>query len=122
MFYVRFNHFRAVKFSVKRVFDPGHGYLRVRGGFRSRGSIDAVLAEEGLLKQLAEKKTYWPDTTFERLEYPTKPNRPSIESGLADYWDILLIAKRTEVVGTLIYYPFVILSLCLWPSWSTLVT
>jgi hypothetical protein len=28
--YVRFNHFRFVKIQVKRVFDPGHGYLRVR--------------------------------------------------------------------------------------------
>ena len=33
------------------------------------------------------------------------------ESDLADYWDILLISKRTEAVGRLIYYPFVILSL-----------
>ena len=30
MFYVRFNRFRAVKIPVKRVFDPGHGYLRIR--------------------------------------------------------------------------------------------
>jgi hypothetical protein len=30
MFYVRLNHFRAVKIPVKRVFDPGHGYLGVR--------------------------------------------------------------------------------------------
>ena len=28
IFYVRFNHFRAVKIPVKGVFDPGHGYLR----------------------------------------------------------------------------------------------
>jgi hypothetical protein len=27
MFYVRFNHFRAVKIPVKRVFDSGHGSL-----------------------------------------------------------------------------------------------
>jgi hypothetical protein len=33
IFYVRFNHFRAVKIPGKRVFDPGHGYLRrVRAG------------------------------------------------------------------------------------------
>ncbi len=30
MFYVRFNNFRPVKIPVKRVFDPGPGYLRVR--------------------------------------------------------------------------------------------
>ena len=28
IFYVRFNDFRTVKIPVKRVFDPGHGYLR----------------------------------------------------------------------------------------------
>jgi hypothetical protein len=27
--YVRFNHFRAVKITVKRVFDPGHSYFAV---------------------------------------------------------------------------------------------
>jgi hypothetical protein len=28
IFYVRFNDFRAVKIQAKRVFGPGHGYLR----------------------------------------------------------------------------------------------
>jgi len=28
IFHVRFNHFRPVKIPGKRVFDPGHGYLR----------------------------------------------------------------------------------------------
>lgn len=72
--------------------------------------IDAILLHEGFLKQLTEKKTYWPDATFERHKYSVKP-RPDNENDLADYWDILLIAKRTEVVGNQIYYPFVILLL-----------
>jgi hypothetical protein len=73
--------------------------------------IDAILLHEGFLLQLERKETYWPDATFLRFKYPIKPNRPSNESDLADYWDILLISKRTEAVGRLIYYPFVILSL-----------
>jgi hypothetical protein len=72
--------------------------------------IDAILLHEGFLKQLTEKKTYWPDATFERHRYSVNP-RPDNENDLADYWDILLIAKRTEVVGNQIYYPFVILLL-----------
>jgi len=73
--------------------------------------IDAILLHEGFLIQLAKKETCWPNDTFQRYEYCTKPSQPGNESDLADYWDILLISKRTEAVGSLIYYPFVILSL-----------
>jgi hypothetical protein len=73
--------------------------------------LDAILLHEGFLTQLVERETCWPDATFERFEYPIIPDRPSNERDLADYWDILLIAKRTEAVGNVIYYPFVILSL-----------
>ena len=73
--------------------------------------IDAILLHEGFLRQLGKTETYWPDLAFQKLSYPFKPKRPSNESDLADYWDIQLISKRTEVVGRLIYYPFVILSL-----------
>ena len=73
--------------------------------------IDAILLHEGFLNQLKKEESYWPDRTFEKFNYPIKPNRPLNESDLADYWDILLIAKRTEAVGGLIYYPFIILSL-----------
>jgi hypothetical protein len=73
--------------------------------------IDAILLHEGFLKQLTSKRSHWPDATFEKDRYPFKPKRPSNEDELADFWDILLIAKRTEAVGNQIYYPFVILSL-----------
>ena len=73
--------------------------------------IDAILLHEGFLIQLEKTETYWPDLTFQKLNYPFRPKRPSNESDLAAYWDILLISKRTEVVGRLIYYPFFILSL-----------
>jgi hypothetical protein len=74
--------------------------------------IDAILLHEGFLIQFETKETRWPDATFQNFHYPIGPDRPrSNESDLADYWDILLISKRTEAVGSVIYYPFVILSL-----------
>jgi protein-S-isoprenylcysteine O-methyltransferase Ste14 len=73
--------------------------------------LDAILLHEGFLRQLVRKETYWPDDTFKRLEYSIIPNRPPTERDLADYWDISLIARRTEAVGNIIYYPFAILSL-----------
>jgi hypothetical protein len=73
--------------------------------------IDAILLHEGFLLQLGKRETCWPDATFRRFEYSITSSRPLNESDLADYWDILLISKRTEAVGRLIYYPFVILSL-----------
>jgi hypothetical protein len=73
--------------------------------------VDAILLHEGFLKQLASRSSYWPDATFEKYGYAFKPNRPDSENDLADFWDILLIAKRTEAVGNQIYYPFIILSL-----------
>ena len=73
--------------------------------------IDAILLHEGFLLQLEKTESCWPDGTFQKFEYPIEPKRPSNESDLADYWDILLIARRTEAVGNVIYYPFVILSL-----------
>ena len=74
--------------------------------------IDAILLHESFLIQLEKKETRWPDATFQKFQYPFGPDRPrSNESDLADYWDILLISKRTESVGSVIYYPFVILSL-----------
>ena len=73
--------------------------------------IDAILLHDGFLKQFTEKATCWPDSTFQKYKYPIRPNRPGNEVDLADYWDILLIARRTEAVGSLIYYPFIVLSL-----------
>ena len=73
--------------------------------------IDAILLHERFLKQLTDKKTWWPDATFEKYNYRVKPHRPIYENDLADYWDILLIARRTETVGKQIYYLFIIPSL-----------
>lgn len=73
--------------------------------------LDAILLHEGFLRQLVERETYWPNATFEGFEYPIISNRPPNERDLAEYWDISLIAKRTEAVGNIIYYPFTVLSL-----------
>jgi hypothetical protein len=70
-----------------------------------------ILLQEVFLKQLASKRSDRPDGTFEKYRYPFKPKRPSNKDELADFWDILLIAKRTVAVGNQIYYPFIILSL-----------
>jgi hypothetical protein len=87
------------------------GCAGVRPLFLTFFVIDAILLHEGFLAQLEKEETWWPDATFQKFEYSTSPNRPRNESDLADYWDILLISKRTEAGGRLIYYPFIILSL-----------
>jgi hypothetical protein len=71
--------------------------------------IDAILLHCGFLKQLKIAETYWPRDTFKGFKYPTKPDPEGYETELAYFWDILLISRRTEAVGNLIYYPFIIL-------------
>jgi hypothetical protein len=73
--------------------------------------LDAILLHEGFLAQFAKGESYWPTGTFEKFDYRINVGRPPNERDLADYWDILLIARRTEAVGNIAYYPFVILSL-----------
>lgn len=73
--------------------------------------IDAILLHEGFLKQLAtDDTTHWPKGTGKGFKY-TRRTLTAHCDDLADYWDIVLIAKRTKVVGGKIYYPFIILSL-----------
>ena len=73
--------------------------------------IDAIALHERFLAQLAERETHWPPETFKNFGYAVAPDGPYTESDLADYWDILFIARRTEAIGNLIYYPFIVLSL-----------
>lgn len=72
--------------------------------------IDAILLHKGFLVQLQKYESIWPEVTFEEFEYDESV-RANIKLDLADYWDILLISKRTEAVGRLIYYPFLVFSL-----------
>ena len=73
--------------------------------------IDAILLHNGFLQQLTvPQTTFWPDATFKSTQfYPLQSNKN--KKNLADYFDILLIAQRTEAVGNIIYYPLIILSL-----------
>jgi hypothetical protein len=71
--------------------------------------IDSTLLHRGFLEQLGSAETYWPDTTFKGFEYPVEPGARKYESELGYFWDILLISRRTQAVGNLIYYPFVVL-------------
>jgi hypothetical protein len=73
--------------------------------------LDAIRLHEGFLAQLVDRETYWPNDTFRKFGYPIGSRRTRSEKDLADYWDILLIAKRTASVGNIVYYPFIILSL-----------
>jgi hypothetical protein len=87
---------------------------------------DATILNRRLIHYLTVADTNWPPETFtefrkrRKLELPVtkaiqKPE--SVEDGvppnelLRDYLDIDLIAKRTDVVSGLIYYPFFVLFL-----------
>lgn len=71
--------------------------------------IDSTMLHCGFLKQLESVETHWPDTTFCKFGYPINRHPKKYASELACFWDILLISRRTEAVGNLIYYPFIVL-------------
>lgn len=72
--------------------------------------IDAIFLHEGFLKQLVDRDSQWPAETGKDFKYTEEALHDHREN-LSDYWDILLIARRTKAVGNQIYYPFIILSL-----------
>jgi hypothetical protein len=71
--------------------------------------IDSTLLHCRFLEQFGSAETHWPDDTFRKFGYPINGKPKDYESELAYFWDVLLISKRTEAVGNLIYYPFIIL-------------
>lgn len=71
--------------------------------------IDATMLHCGFLKQLGSAETYWPDDTFRKFGYPVDRAPEKYATELSYFWDVLFISKRTEAVGNLIYYPFIIL-------------
>jgi hypothetical protein len=101
--------------------------------------VDATLLNRRLIHYLTKGKTRWPRKAFEGLRDrwklaeqsetppaaqdvevpPTQSKTPLAaqadeippEELLIDYLDIDLIARRTEIVGGLIYYPFIVLTL-----------
>jgi hypothetical protein len=88
---------------------------------------DVTILNRRLIDYLVQKKTVWPAAACDRLRQRWKvseaqeqsasvgsgSSRPDIPPGklLDEYLDIDLIATRTEVVGGLIYYPFVLITL-----------
>jgi hypothetical protein len=74
--------------------------------------IDATMLHCGFLKQLESAETYWPDDTFRKFGYPVDRAPEKYATELSYFWDVLFISRRTEAIGNLIYYPFIIL-LCL---------
>lgn len=72
--------------------------------------VDAIFLHEGFLKQLVGLSSEWPPETGRNFGYSARALARHGED-LADYWDILLIARRTKAVGRQIYYPFIVLSL-----------
>jgi hypothetical protein len=71
--------------------------------------VDSTLLHCGFLKQLRFGETYWPDKTFEKSGYESDRDGKKYIPELSRFWDVQLISERTEAVGNLIYYPFVIL-------------
>jgi hypothetical protein len=77
---------------------------------------DATLLNRRLIVYLTRGPTNWPDGAFNNLRarwrlISSRHVEIPEDDLLIDYLDIDLIARRTEVVGGLIYYPFVIISI-----------
>jgi hypothetical protein len=76
--------------------------------------LDAILLHEGLLRILSDFSSYWPDETFREYDYnisSTNELRIPNELDISGYWDLLLIAKRTEAINSIVYYPFVCIAI-----------
>ena len=67
--------------------------------------LDATIVNRRFIKCLADKETVWPKKSF---GHPRCRMRGMMPADLRDYLDIRLIAERTEAVGEIIYYPFLV--------------
>ncbi len=68
--------------------------------------VDATRLCEVFIKAIAGRTTQWPKTKF--IQEIASARGMQLED-LPDYIDIQVIARRTEVIGKLITYPFVVL-------------
>lgn len=66
--------------------------------------LDATYLNKRFIEHLMKKNTHWPHGVFENEKF--KEMQLSLD--LTEYLDIRFIAKRTEAVGDIIYYPFVL--------------
>lgn len=69
--------------------------------------VDAVWLCKRFIDQLAAKPTAWPDKLLKKHESARNLNPYFLD----DWLDIRLITRLTKAVGTLIYYPFIVLAL-----------
>lgn len=69
--------------------------------------VDAVWLCKRFIDQLAAKPTVWPDKLLKKHESARNLNPYFLD----DWLDIRLITRLTKAVGTLIYYPFIVLAL-----------
>lgn len=65
--------------------------------------VDASYLNSKIIHLLLKRDTHWPACAYDQLQ--TKLIAPA---ELAEYLDIRFIAMRTEVVGNVIYLPFII--------------
>jgi hypothetical protein len=66
--------------------------------------VDATLLCEGFVKKVTAHYTEWPESSW-----PASPKGASTARFPAAWWAAQLIARRTEAVTALIWYPFLIL-------------
>jgi hypothetical protein len=71
--------------------------------------VDATRLCYHFIVQLSQKPSQWPPETLEK--FATKRGMSAHPDDLSEWLDIRLIGERTQVVGRLIYYPFIVLLL-----------
>ena len=92
--------------------DKAYANLRKRWSQPPPQTEPSVTKDQALLQETIEAGAKRKELTEEKLVKDAgKPEKRPPDLILAQYLDIDLIAKRTEVVGALIYYPFVLISL-----------
>lgn len=73
--------------------------------------VDTTRLCQQFIQYLTAKPSRWPKETLEIIGHQRGINKGEILDSLSDWLDVRLIAERTQSVGNIIYYPFVILFL-----------
>ena len=69
--------------------------------------VDAIQLNSNFIRMFAREVTKWGDTVVEK----SYRSPPLTEEELSAYNEIFFVAQRTQVVGRLIWYPLIVLSL-----------
>jgi hypothetical protein len=73
--------------------------------------VDSFWIHIWFIKELSDKNFTWPEDTLGKLLKSQIPEKMSKFDFFKEWIDIKLIAKQTEVVGNMIYYPYIVLFL-----------